>query len=440
MVAAMHRPNGKSIQVQKGSATGTSSLTNAVSDPDIMREAERLLGGRTRDIKFSAALERAFRDRTWRQTAKIIRSWMVWVIVLDGLTLSMNVLLLPRAQAIAMLSPGLIIPIAAVTIWWVWQERRPAWLLDGVLNVGMFLILLAVCWMGAAAGGLWQERYLYVMVFVGIAGITTFSVAMPTIWGIATSSLVLYLTFQLHNPRIGLPEALAAFFFFASGVVAVVFARRTMSVLANKAFLLELRDGARLAALTEANERLDHLAKVDPLTGVANRRWMTELLTALAGRPDHLRGSTSLLMCDIDYFKPLNDRLGHAHGDRCLVEVAAIIDQSVRSGSDHVARYGGEEFLVILPDTTAEEALVVAEQIRKNVARAALPNPGSHVATVVTISIGVAARTGDQAWSADELQVEADLALYRAKKEGRNRTVLFGAAESSKPASAAGAA
>ncbi|UJW87599.1 GGDEF domain-containing protein [Devosia sp. SL43] len=405
-----------------------------------MLEAERLLGGRTRDIKLSGSLERAFRDRTWRQTAKIIRSWMVWVIVLDILTLSMNLLLLPRAQAVAMLAPGAIIPLAALAIHMVWRERRPGWLLGGALNAGMFLILLAVCWMGAAAGGLWQERYLYVMMFVGIVGITTFSVPMPTILGIATSCLALYLTFQLRNPLIGLSEAIAAFFFFACGVVAVVFARRTMSVLAKKAFLLELRDGARLAALTQANERLDHLVKVDPLTGVANRRWMTELLNALAGHPDDLRGSTSLLMCDIDCFKALNDRLGHAHGDRCLVEVAAIIDRSVRSGSDHVARYGGEEFLVILPDTTADEAFLVAEQIRKNIAHAALPNPGSNVATMVTISIGVAARTGSEGWTADKLQVEADLALYRAKREGRNRTVLFGAPELTKQVIAAGAA
>lgn len=440
MVPAMHRPKGKSTQVRQGSATGASQLASYMGDPNTMLEAERLLGGRTRDIKFSGPLERAFRYRTWRQTAKIIRSWMIWVIVLDVLTLSMNLLLLPRAQAIAMLAPGAIIPIAALVIRMVWRERRPGWLLGGALDAGMFLILLAVCLMGAAAGGSWQERYLYVMVFVAIAGITTFSAPMPIILGIATSCLALYLTFQLRNPLIGLSEAIAAFFFFACGVVAVVFARRTMSVLAKKAFLLELRDGARLAALTQANERLNHLAKVDPLTGVANRRWMTELLNALASHPDILRGSTSLLMCDIDCFKALNDHLGHAHGDRCLVEVAAIIDRSVRSGSDHVARYGGEEFLVILPDTTADEAFLVAEQIRKNVIDAALPNPGSYVATTVTISIGVAARAGSERWTADKLQVEADLALYKAKEQGRNRTVLFGAPETTKQVIAAGAA
>lgn len=440
MVRAMRRTMDKLTQVRQSSAIGASQLASYVDDPNIMLEAERLLGGRTRDIKLSGSLERAFRDRTWRQTAKIIRSWMVWVIGLDVLTLSMNLLLLPRAQAVAMLAPGALIPLAALAIHMIWRERRPAWLLGGALSAGMFLILLAVCWMGASAGGPWQERYLYVMVFVGIAGICTFSVPMPIIWGIATSCLALYLTFLLSNPLIGLSEAIAAFFFFACGVVAVVFARQTMSVLAKKAFLLELRDGARLAALTEANKQLDHLAKVDPLTGVANRRWMTELLNSLAARPDKLRGSTSLLMCDIDCFKALNDQLGHAQGDRCLVEVAAIIERSVRGGSNHVARYGGEEFLAILPDTTAEQAFLVAEQIRETIAGAALPNPGSYVAPIVTISIGVAARTGSEGWTADRLQVEADIALYRAKREGRNRTVLFGAPEPTRKVIAAGAA
>lgn len=365
---------------------------------------------------------------------------MVWVIVLDVLTLSMNLLLLPQAQAVAMLAPGALIPLAALTIHLIWRERRPAWLLGGALGAGMFLILLAVCWMGAAAGGPWQERYLYVMVFVGIAGITTFSVPMSIILGIATSCLALYLMFLLRNPLIGLSEAIAAFFFFACGVVAVVFARQTMSVLAKKAFLLELRDGARLTALTEANKQLDHLAKVDPLTGVANRRWMTELLNSLAGHPDKLRGNTSLLMCDIDCFKALNDQLGHAQGDRCLVKVAAMIERSVRSRTNHVARYGGEEFLVILPDTTAEQAFLIAEQIRENIAGAALPNPGSNVAPIVTISIGVATRKGNEGWTADRLQVEADIALYRAKREGRNRTVLFGAPEPARKVIAEGAA
>ena len=100
-----------------------------------------------------------------------------------------------------------------------------------------------------------------------------------------------------------------------------------------------------------------------------------------------------MLMCDIDDFKKLNDHLGHAEGDRCLVEVARIIQDSVRRDCDHVARYGGEEFLVLLVGVGKEEALSVAERIRESVEAAAIPNPASRVSRHVTLSIGVAVQT-----------------------------------------------
>ena len=132
-----------------------------------------------------------------------------------------------------------------------------------------------------------------------------------------------------------------------------------------------------------------------------------------------------MLMCDIDDFKKLNDHLGHAEGDRCLVEIASIIQESVRRDRDHVARYGGEEFLVLLPGVDEEEAISVAERIRKSVEAAAFPNPASRVSRQVTISIGVAVQAqADDATSPEQLQRQADAALYRAKQTGRNRVLL----------------
>jgi diguanylate cyclase (GGDEF)-like protein len=415
-------------------------LQDYVTNPAIMQETERLLAGRTRDIKLSGPIAQAFRDRSWRQTAKIVRAWMIWVVVLELLTLSINMFLLPATHVLPMLVPGAIIPVAAATIYAVWSKRRSDWILGWSLSAGMFCILLAVCLMGVAAGGPWHERYLNVMVFVAIAGITTFSIPMLHIGSIAIGSLALYLVFQLQNPLATPQDALSTFLFFASGVIAVVVARRTMTILARKAFLLELRDSERLLALTEANKRLDRLSKIDPLTGMANRRWMSELLTALANHPRELRGSTAILMCDIDYFKNLNDRLGHNEGDRCLAQVAAIIENSVRGGSDHVARYGGEEFLAILPDTTGDEALFIAERIRQAVHAASIPNPGSGISPFVTISIGATIRDSQTDWTPDELQWEADSALYQAKADGRNAVRLFSASKMHTPAASEDAA
>jgi diguanylate cyclase (GGDEF)-like protein len=404
---------------------GAAQLEPYVRNPAIMSEAERLLGGRTRDIRLRDEIARAFRDRSWRQSAKIIRSWMIWVLILDLLTLTLNLFLLPRTAALAMVGPAALIPPAAIGVYLVWRKRRSDAVLGYSLLLGMFLILLAVSLMGVAAGGEWHERYLNVMVFVAIAGIIIFSVPLQQTLGIAVLALGLYLIFQLQNPHVEVLSTLSAFLFFVSGVGATVVARRTMNILANKAFLLELRDKARVAELAEANERLERLSKTDPLTGVANRRWMGELLDRLWHDAGDRADSIAMLMCDIDEFKKLNDRLGHAAGDHCLVEVASLIDSCIRRDIDSVARYGGEEFLVLLPCATDTVALEVAERIRRSVADAAIPNPASRVCPTVTLSIGVALhRFHADGLTPEQLQSQADAALYRAKRSGRNRVEL----------------
>jgi diguanylate cyclase (GGDEF)-like protein len=227
-----------------------------------------------------------------------------------------------------------------------------------------------------------------------------------------------------QNPSIEFRSAVAATLFFASGIFATVAARRIMTILAQKTFLFELRDRRRVAELAEANDRLEVLARTDPLTGIANRRWMTETLHHLWDGDGKCPGGAAMLMCDIDDFKKLNDHLGHAEGDRCLVEVASIIQENVRRERDLVARYGGEEFLVLLPGVDEEEAISVAERIRKCVDAAAFPNPASRVSRRVTLSIGVAVKTAEEAISPEQLQRRADAALYLAKQTGRNRVLL----------------
>ena len=165
-----------------------------------------------------------------------------------------------------------------------------------------------------------------------------------------------------------------------------------MTILAQKTFLFELRDRRRVAELAEANDRLEHLARTDPLTGIANRRSMTETLDHLWSGGRKCPGGAAMLMCDIDDFKKLNDRLGHAEGDRCLVQVAALFGTMSGAMRDHVARYGGEEFLVLLPGADEQEAIIVAERIRESVEAAAFPNPASRVSRLVTLSIGVAVK------------------------------------------------
>jgi diguanylate cyclase (GGDEF)-like protein len=410
-------------QIQGPSIASDRGHLDSQDDPAITAEVERLLARRTRDIRLKDEIQRLFRARVWSQTAKIIRAWMIWVALLDVLTLALYVLMLPRAVALSMLLPGAIIPPVVMAVVLVWRKPRAAWLQGATLIAGMFLILLSVALVGVSAGGEFHERHLNIMLFVAITAIIIFSIPLAWTVTIAALALSLYLVFQLQNPGLEIGSAVAATLFFASGIFATVAARRTMTILAQKTFLLELRDRHRICELAKAHDRVELLARTDPLTGVANRRWMTETLDRL-WHGDRAE-SAAMLMCDIDDFKKLNDRLGHAEGDRCLVKVAGIIQENVRRDRDHVARYGGEEFLVLLPGVNEQEAMVVAERVRESVEAASLPNPASRVSRHVTLSIGVAVQSpADEAITPEQLQRHADAALYLAKQTGRNRVLL----------------
>jgi diguanylate cyclase (GGDEF)-like protein len=169
--------------------------------------------------------------------------------------------------------------------------------------------------------------------------------------------------------------------------------------------------------LRQRNAELERISATDALTGLHNRRYLTEQLEraeALAAR--HAR-EWAVVMLDIDRFKSVNDVHGHAAGDAVLAEVAKRLQSRLRE-EDHLGRFGGEEFLVLLPDTNAEAAAHVAEDLRAAVADGPLPSPAGELP--VTISAGWAAWDGDEPHG---LVARADAALYEAKAAGRNRVV-----------------
>ncbi|KSV83417.1 hypothetical protein N184_34860 [Sinorhizobium sp. GL28] len=351
---------------------------------------------------------------------------MVWVVVLDVLTLAVNAALLPSEVVMKMLLPASILPPAAILTAIVFQKPRGTWIEGVALHVGVFLILLSVALVGVNTGGEYHERHLTIMLFVAVTAIIIFPVPLERSIAVAVFALGQYLVFQMQNPEITAENALAGALFFASGVVATVVARRTAGILAHKTFLLELRDRSRLGELTDANSRLELLARTDPLTGIANRRWIMETLSRVWSDEIAQTQGAAILMCDIDHFKQLNDSLGHAEGDRCLVKVAGIIQSCLRDDRDQVARYGGEEFLILLRDANQEDGVSVAERIRRRVEAASLPNPRSTVGAYVTVSIGLAVLNhGDATVSSEGLQRQADEALYEAKKNGRNQVIIY---------------
>ena len=179
----------------------------------------------------------------------------------------------------------------------------------------------------------------------------------------------------------------------------------------------------RTAELQAANTRLETLSRFDPLTGLANRRHFDELKELEFNRALRHQQPLSVLMCDIDHFKLYNDTHGHAAGDQCLREVAALMSGLFTRSGELVARLGGEEFAVLLPGFDEPQAHAAAEHLRQVLARRQLPHGASPVSSSVTMSIGIAELNTATMGRFDQLLQSADKALYRAKRQGRNRSV-----------------
>ncbi len=185
---------------------------------------------------------------------------------------------------------------------------------------------------------------------------------------------------------------------------------------------LEARVAERTEELLEANTRLEVLANTDRLTGLANRRSFDEYLEREWRLCSRQGLPISMILVDVDRFKDYNDRYGHQAGDDCLARVAAAIAASPRRPSDLAARYGGEEFAVVMPGSARDGAEAVAERLLDGVRALGLRREGGTARGVVTVSCGLAAAAPTEGGESPEALIRAaDEALYRAKRDGRDR-------------------
>jgi len=187
---------------------------------------------------------------------------------------------------------------------------------------------------------------------------------------------------------------------------------RVRTQIRRKRYSDRLRDNVQLSL---------EMAVTDGLTGLHNRRYMETHLAALVEQAAGRGKALSILVLDIDFFKPINDTYGHDAGDDVLREFAVRIRKAIR-GIDLACRYGGEEFVVVMPDTDMAVASMVAERLRRRIAGEPFVLSQSDQAIEVTISVGIAVLSGPED-SAAALIKRADQALYRAKRDGRNRVV-----------------
>lgn len=172
-------------------------------------------------------------------------------------------------------------------------------------------------------------------------------------------------------------------------------------------------------------KELKKQATTDALTGLKNRHVMDTEIPGIWNILSRDHSDLTVILIDIDYFKKYNDAYGHQKGDECLKDVALILLKALNRNSDMAMRFGGEEFMVVLPATDSQGGAQVAERIMDALAESAIEHKGSDVSQYLTLSIGISSTIPTRENNLDKLIEQADKALYRSKKEGRNRITLY---------------
>ena len=259
-------------------------------------------------------------------------------------------------------------------------------------------------WIGAAWGAL--------PLLLAGAVIATGGPTSPVVVWFALPAVTLGVRFEPWGMIVGTAYIVALFFLSTMALDPAAAADNSQALTAAMALILStvILSGA----LVESDRAHRRRSTLDPLTGLFNRNALEQRLAELEGQPcDAEEGlSHALLLCDLDHFKRVNDQMGHAAGDAVLQDVAYVMRATLRAG-DSIYRVGGEEILVILPGAGREEALEIAERLRRAV-RERRP-----VGVAVTVSIGVAV-SRPEAVDTEDLIARADAALYAAKEDGRD--------------------
>jgi diguanylate cyclase (GGDEF)-like protein len=322
------------------------------------------------------------------------RRLLTWLVVITAITIVRIILAAvfarrqPAAEAMVWWERAFIGSIAAVTLAW---------------GVGAWLIM-------PADSPVHQALVYFFLMGVAGGAVATYS-AHAAAAAVAICALMLPATVGF-----ALQDALELRIMAAGGVLYLGAALRSM-----RGFGFFLRRTLQLSyELQQAYARVREQAHTDELTGLANRRAFVEIGTAATDQARRYHRPLALLMMDVDHFKRINDTYGHAGGDAALRAAAGALREAARR-ADTAGRLGGEEFALLLPETTAAQAAVVAERIRRDVAAITVPHGNTPIR--FTCSIGVAEQTPAIS-DLDALLRAADEAMYQAKALGRDRVAM----------------
>jgi diguanylate cyclase (GGDEF)-like protein len=365
-------------------------------------------------LAFPDSIEQQFETDTQARRCQRVTTGILVSVVIYNLFLIADWLLIPdvfwRAAAIHF---GLVTPWMLAAAWII--SSGPRHLVREALAASIPLIIILQIQFGfATTTSAYAAHYQYVVIPTLLyANVSLHRLAFPFALAVTGTIVLCHSALTLTVGHLQGPTAIMVLVHLVVCAYITLVANYQMERDLRRAYLYSLRDRLRHAEADAASRR-------DALTGLANRFHLDVELAKLWTAREGDVSPVSVVLIDIDYFKLLNDRYGHASGDLCLKRVAAIIMGELRGNSDHAVRFGGEEFLVLLPGMEMVDAMRVAERMRRAVEAAGIPNEGAGLRGGVTASFGVAASSVSDL-SAAELIAAADSALYAAKRRGRNQ-------------------
>ncbi|MBC7701714.1 GGDEF domain-containing protein [Aquabacterium sp.] len=395
----------------------------STDEPALLKQVDEALRAPRRLLGFEPGIERRFRNASHRerlkatQLASVLMSAFMCLFLLADHAMTPDVFTLALRLRLGFLA--LVALLTAVTFKWAVGRRVPEW---WAVGIGLAIVGLNLYLLSRSESPLRQLQLLgsaMVILYLNVLLRPRFQLAaMATgLMVVALAWTGLTLTEAARDLRLLLP-VLTAIMATASCSLYCLY---QLEAEERHNYLMSLRHQLLRSRLAGVNAELDQLARLDPLTMLANRRHADEHLAQLWQRTQHDQGHLAVLMIDIDHFKAYNDRHGHPAGDACLRAVAQALKHDLRRAGDLLARYGGEEFIAVLHGVPPEEALRTAERIAQAVRDLNIPHQDSP-SQRMTISVGLCSgQINGHAVSAHDWVAAADQALYDAKRSGRDR-------------------
>jgi diguanylate cyclase (GGDEF)-like protein len=337
---------------------------------------------------------------------------------LEGNPVSISLAFVFAAMYVWGLAPALVLMAAGVILSEILQ-RKPLWKV--LFNVGQYSISVSAAWVVLLAAGATGSPFtpmgglsVYALPWVVLSWVAYHVVNLGLVAGLSQS--VGETWWESFTEEFWFYTASVAAVLALSPIIAVVMISGANSWALLPLLLLPLLAVQRAAEMSRENE---HQALHDPLTGLPNRALLADRIEQALARDLRTQGRVTVLFLDVDLFKVINDSLGHAAGDRILVELAARLGRFLRLG-DTLARFGGDEFVIVCEDVPEEEVASLVDRVTD-----ALMDPFEFEGRAVTVTASIGIAVADDTTDADTLLRDADAAMYRAKAAGRNQAVVF---------------